>query len=319
MSDFPKFVEFHEEGMREGFQIEPQIYPIEERVELINALSETGLKHIQVGSFVNPKKVPTMADTPEMFSRINKKPGVQYTGLWLNESGFRRALDTPGIDLKGDLFFYASEGLARSNNNLSFDEMMTAQERWLDLYIENNIDIDSAGFMCCFGCNIDGDIPMSRVLQLIDFTNQLCKSRGVPLPTLLIADTMGWANPEQVKQRIGAIREKYPDARLAMHIHDTRGLGVANVYAALEMGVDRFDSSIAGLGGCPFAGHKDHKAAGNVCTEDSVFLCHELGIETGIDLGKLIEASQMAEKIIGRYLNGKVMHSGSLSHFRATA
>lgn len=317
MSDFPKFVEFREEGMREGFQIEPVIHPIEDRIELIDALSETGLKHIQVGSFVNPKKVPTMADTPEMFSRINKKPGVKYTGLWLNESGFRRALSTPGIDLKGDLFFYASEGLARSNNNLSYDEMLVAQTRWLELYIENDIDLDSAGFMCCFGCNIQGEIPIEHVLKLVSFTEELCKSKGVPMPVILVADTMGWANPESVKRVIGAIKNQVPDVKIAMHIHDTRGLGVANLYAALEMGVDRFDASIAGLGGCPFAGHKDHRAAGNVCTEDSVFLCHELGIETGIDLDKLIEASQMAEKIIGRYLNGKVMHSGSLSRFRA--
>ncbi len=316
MSDLPKFVSFHEEGPREGFQIEKKIFSVEEKVQLIDALSETGLKHIQVGSFVNPKKVPTMATTPEVFAAINKKPGIEYQGLWLNKTGFLRALDTPKVDLKGDLLYYASEGMAKSNNNRTVAQMRDEQEQWIDLYLQNGLNIDSICVVCAFGCNQDGEIPLQRVIDLIMHGKNLCEDRGVPLPYITIADTMGWANPREVKRRIGAIREAIPEARISMHIHDTRGMGIANLHAALEMGADRFDSCVAGLGGCPFACHADSRAAGNVCTEDAVFLCHELGIETGVDLDKLIGVSQMAEQMIGRYLNGKVMHSGSLKAYR---
>jgi len=136
----------------------------------------------------------------------------------------------------------------------------------------------------------------------------------------MVADTMGWGTPETVKRMIDGVREVAPEARVGMHLHDTRGLGIANLYAALSMGVDLFESSAAGLGGCPFAGHGHARAAGNVCTEDAAFLCHELGIETGIDLEALIAAARNAEKIIGSPLMGRVMHSGGLGKFRtATA
>jgi len=143
-----------------------------------------------------------------------------------------------------------------------------------------------------------------------------CADRGVPLPAVYLADTMGWANPEDIKRRIGAVREIVPQARIGLHLHDTRGLGGANVYAALQMGVELFDSSVAGLGGCPFAEHKTGSAAGNVCTEDMAFMCEELGIATGIDLEALVEASRLAERIIGRPLNGHLMHSGTLAAMR---
>ena len=264
MSDFPKFVEFREEGPREGFQIEKKIYPIEERIELIDMLSETGLKRIQVGSFVSPKYVPQMADTGELFQRIKRKPGVNYTSLWLNDKGFRKALTAHEVDIDPRLLFYPSEAFAQSNNNCSSAEMREKQRDWVRLYKEEGYTVDAAYVMTAFGCNL----------------------------------------------------ELATEARIGMHIHDTRGLGIANVYAALSMGVDMFESSVAGLGGCPFAGHGHARAAGNVCTEDAVFLCHELGIETGIDLDKLIAAAVKAEEIIGVPLMGRVMHTGGLDKYR---
>ena len=170
--------------------------------------------------------------------------------------------------------------------------------------------------MTAFGCNLEGPIPQERILDDFRFILQLCEEEDIPVPILVIADTMGWGNPEAVKRMIGALRELAPEARIGMHIHDTRGLGIANVYAALSMGVDMFESSVAGLGGCPFAGHGHARAAGNVCTEDAVFLCHELGIETGIDLDKLIAAALKAEEIIGVPLMGRVMHTGGLDKYR---
>jgi hydroxymethylglutaryl-CoA lyase len=319
MSKLPKRVEFHEEGPREGFQIEKKIYPLADRVALVEALAETGLTHIQVASFVNPKKVPAMADTEQLFGAIKKKPGVQYTGLWLNEQGFLRAKATPGVDLKGKLSYYASDRFAMMNNNCSAAEMRERSLRWLDLYEQSGIKLDSALVMVAFGCNIQGDVPIAAVTDTVRWLDGVLKQRQLHLPKLYLADTVGWANPESIKQRVAAVREVMPEARIGLHLHDTRGLGGANFYAALEMGVDLFDSSVAGLGGCPFCGNDHGSAAGNICTEDMVFLCHELGIETGIDLDKLIEASRLAERIIGRTLTGKIMHAGSLDKFRAAS
>ena len=302
MSDFPKFVEFREEGPREGFQIEKKIYPVRDRVELIDLLSDTGLKRIQVGSFVSPKYVPQMADTGELFQKIKRVPGVKYTSLWLNDKGFRKALTAHEVDIDPRLLFYPSDTFSRQNNNASSMEMREKQREWVKLYKAEGLTVDAAYVMTAFGCNFEGAISQERVLDDFRFTLDLCAEEDIPVPILMIADTMGWGNPEAVKRMIGALREMVPEARIGMHIHDTRGLGIANLHAALSMGVDMFESSIAGLGGCPFAGHGHARSAGNVCTEDAVFLCHELGIETGIDLDKLILAAQKAEEIIGKPL-----------------
>ncbi len=313
MANFPKFVEFREEGPREGFQIEKRIYPLADRAALIDALSETGVKRIQVGSFVSARNVPTMADTAELFAAIRRKPGIAYTGLWLNAQGFARAQATPGVELDPRLLFYASNRFSMQNNNLPALEMRERQRAWLDLYLAHGLELDAAYVMAAFGCNMEGDIPLERVMDDFRWIVDLCREKSVPLPNLYLADTMGWANPDSMKRAISRLREIAPEARVGLHLHDTRGLGIANVHAALEMGVDLFDSSVAGLGGCPFAGHGDSTAAGNVCTEDAVFLCHELGIETGIDLDALIAAARLAERILGRPLMGRVMHSGGLT------
>ncbi len=316
MSDFPKFVEFHEEGPREGFQIEKTVYPIEQRVELIDLLSETGLKHIQVGSFVSPTYVPQMADTGELFNRIKRKSGVNYTALWLNEKGFLKTLSANNVHIDSRLLFYTSDLFSQQNNNCSAIEMRERQRDWIVLYKEHGYKIETAYVMTAFGCNLEGEIPVERVLEDFRWVVRVCEDTETPLPNLMIADTMGWGNPEAVKRMIGAVYEIAPGARVGMHIHDTRGLGIANLYAAMSMGVDLFESSIAGLGGCPFAGHGDARAAGNISTEDAVFLCHELGIETGIELDKLIVAAQKVEEIIGAPLMGRVMHSGGLDKYR---
>jgi hydroxymethylglutaryl-CoA lyase len=317
MADRPKRVEFREEGPREGFQIEKTIFPLAERVRLIEALAETGLHHVQVASFVSPKHVPQMADSEALFAAIRRKPGVHYAGLWLNEQGFARARATPGVDLAGKISLYASDAFARRNNGCSADEMAARQRRWLELYAEAGVAVEFAIIMAAFGCNYEGDIPPERVVALAKYARDICAERGTRLPALFLADTMGWANPDQTRRLIGMVRDAVPEVRIGLHLHDTRGLGAANVMAALDLGVDIFDSSVAGLGGCPFAAHGDAGAAGNVCTEDLVFLCHELGIETGIDLEALVECALLAERIIGRRLNGRVMHAGSLGRYRA--
>jgi hydroxymethylglutaryl-CoA lyase len=316
MSDIPKAVEFHEEGPREGFQIENKIYPLERRVALIEQLAQSGLKQIQVGSYVSPKAVPAMADTDQLFEKIDKRRGVRYTVLWLNEKGFEKAIATPKADLDGKLFFYASDTFSRNNNGCSADEMRVRQRHWTTLYDTHDVPTEQAYIMTAFGCNYQGEVPISAVLDIVEFIVELCAEQGRRLPRITLADTVGWANPRAIKHRIGAIRERYPDAEIGLHLHDTRGLGAANFYAALEMGIRHFDASVAGLGGCPFAKHRNSFGAGNICTEDMVFMCHEMGIDTGIDLEVLIEAARLAEDIIGRPLSGRIMHSGSLAGYR---
>jgi len=310
MSDLPRSVEFHEEGPREGFQIERTLYPLGRRAALIEALAASGLKQVQVGSFVSPKAVPTMADTADLFGAIRKREGVRYTALWLNEAGFRRAVATPGVDLDGKLIFYTTDAFCQKNNGCSAAEQRERQATWARLYLDAGVPLDKAYILTAFGCNFEGDVPLERVLDDVRFVVDLAAELKMPLPVIYLADTVGWGNPEAIRRMIGAVRELVPEARIGTHLHDTRGIGAANVLAALQMGVSLFDSSIAGLGGCPFAKHANVQGAGNICTEDMAFMCEEMGIETGLDLEALIEAALLAEDIIGRPLSGKLMHAG---------
>ena len=168
--------------------------------------------------------------------------------------------------------------------------------------------------MAAFGCNFEGDVPIPKVLGLIEDILALAAENDLTVKTLSLADTMAWATPLSIKRMIGAVRERHPGLRLGLHLHDTRGMGIANALAGLEIGVDLFDAAVAGLGGCPFAAHKG--AAGNVCTEDLVFMLHEMGIETGVNLPRLIEAAELAEDIVGHPLPGSIKVGGPLDQLR---
>ena len=310
MADFPARVDLHEEGPREGFQSEPAGFSIGDRAALVEALAASGLRQIQVASFVNPKRVPQMADAAELFAAIRRKPGVRYTGLWLNEQGFDRARATAQVDLVGTLYFYASDAFARANNGMGAAEFAERQRQWVHRYREEGLPIESAYLMTAFGCNIEGAISEERLAEALTFIARLQREEDFVLPRLYLADTVGMADPRAVRRRVALAREHLPRARIGLHLHDTRGIAMANALAALECGVDLFDASVAGLGGCPFCGNAHGGASGNICTEDLVFLCESLGIATGVDLGKLLEAARLAEKIIGRRLDGRLMHSG---------
>jgi hydroxymethylglutaryl-CoA lyase len=316
MSDLPKRVHFHEEGPREGFQIETVTFPLAQRAALVNALSGTGLEEIQVASFVSPKAVPQMADAEALFEAIERKPGVRYDAVWLNERGFQRARASKGVHITGRIALYASDAFALRNNNCTAAEMRARVAGWLDRYAEVGVPMERALVMAAFGCNFEGDVPPERAVAELVWADKACRERGFRLPRVYLADTMGWANPHSLRHLVGMLRDALPEAEVGLHLHDTRGLGPANVLAALEMGVCHFDSSVAGLGGCPFAGHGEARGAGNICTEDMVFLCHEMGIETGIDLDALVEAARLAESIIGRTLSGRLMHAGTLARYR---
>lgn len=315
MSDLPRQIEIHEEGPREGFQFEKKAYPLADRVRLVEMLAETGLQQIQVASFVSKTKVPQMADSEDWFAAIRRKPGVLYTGLWLNESGFARAQAATGVDMKANLYFYTSDPFSQHNNGRNATEMLEGQRRWISMYRDAGLPIHSAYLMTAFGCNLEGEITPEKTLSWVHRIMAMCREEGVTLPCLYLADTVGWAVPGRLTRLVGMVREAYPELRIGLHLHDTRGSGLANVYAAMTMGIDLFDASVAGLGGCPFAGHSS-ASAGNVCTEDIVFMAEEMGIRTGIDLDALIEAAGEAERIIGHPLAGRIMHAGSLNKFR---
>jgi hydroxymethylglutaryl-CoA lyase len=316
MSDLPKTIEIHEEGPREGFQIEKGPISTDRKIALIDALSTTGLGQIQIASYVNPKRVPGWADAEAVVSGITKRDGVRYTALWLNEKGLERALaQRERLSIGGRILVSASERFIMRNQNLSFADNIRVQHGQIALFQANGIPIEAISVMAAFGCNYEGDVPPEKVVSVVDSAFTIAAEHGLRIKKLSLADTMAWATPESIKRTVGAVRARWPALRINLHLHDTRGLGVANAYAGMEMGVDSFDASVAGLGGCPFAGHKG--AAGNVCTEDLVFLCDEMGIPTGIDLEALIEAARLAEDIVGHPLPGSVMRGGSLKRLRA--
>jgi hydroxymethylglutaryl-CoA lyase len=315
MSELPKRVDIHEEGPREGFQIEPGPIATQRKIELIDALSETGLKEIQIASFVNPRRVPGWADADAVVDGFHPKEGIRYTGLWLNEQGLERALaHRDRLTLKGGIGLCASEPFLQRNNNRTFAENIKTQHAQIATYKAHGIPIRGMSIMAAFGCNFAGPIEPKTVVEVAETGFAIAAEHDIEVKSLLLTDAMAWATPTGVKRVVGALRERWPDLHIGLHLHDTRGLGIANAYAGLELGVDRFDASVAGLGGCPFAGHKG--AAGNVCTEDLAFLCEEMGIATGIDVDRLADVARLAEDIVGHPLPGSVMHGGTLTKFR---
>ena len=313
MSDLPKRIDIHEEGPREGFQIEPGPIGTYDKIRFCEALADTGLKDVQCVSFVDARRVPGMADAVEVANGIRKRPDVHYTGIALNLRGYQRAVQTP-LHITGGLQMSTSNTFSIHNTNKDNEETLAEQRRQLNFFRESDISVESAIVMTAFGCNFEGEIAPETVRDCVGRLLDLADEYGIQLDRVRLADTVGWASPAGVQRVVGVVREKWPDLKLALHLHDTRGTGIANALMGMQMGIDSFDSSCAGLGGCPFAGHKG--AAGNICTEDLVFMAQEMGIETGIDLDALIECARMAETIVGHPLPGKVMHGGSLSKFR---
>ena len=314
MSDLPKSVRINEEGPREGFQFEKGPIPTARKIELIDSLGRTGLKQIQTVSFVPPKNVPGMADADEVVKGFTRAPGVRYTGLWLNDKGLERALASGKLDVKGTLSLTASEKFLLRNQKRTLKENIEAQHAMVKMYQKYQVPIDRGGLMAAFGCNFEGDIPIPHILDMVQQMLDIGAQYQFELNTVSLADTMAWATPRSIKRVVGAVRDRFPQLQISLHLHDTRGMGIANAYAGMEMGVAIFDAAVAGLGGCPFAAHSG--AAGNVCTEDLAFMCAEMGVDTGIDLDRLIESALLAEQVVGHPLPGCVMKGGTLNRLR---
>ena len=314
MSDLPKAVFIKEEGPREGFQFEKGDIPTSRKIELIDSLSKTGLKEIQVVSFVPGKNVPGMADADAVVAGLHQAAGVSYLGMWLNEKGLLRAIASKKLEIKAGLMLTASETFLLRNQKRTLQEDLEAVSRMADLYIDLGIPMHRVSIAAAFGCNFEGEVRPSKVIQLIKQLLDIAAQRGRDIGTIFLADTMAWATPQAIKRLVGDVRDEWPDKTISLHLHDTRGMGIVNAYAGLEMGVTHFDAAVGGLGGCPFAAHKG--AAGNLCTEDFVFLCEELGIETGVNIEALLESARLAEDIVGHPLPGSVKSGGALTTLR---
>jgi isopropylmalate/homocitrate/citramalate synthase len=318
VSDMPKAVVLHEQGPREGFQIEPGPISTEDKIAFIDALSETGLRHIQVCSFVNPRVVPGWADAEAVAGGFKVNPDVSYTALWFNKNGLDRALAFKDrLTIRGSISLSASDAFTRKNLHRSHEENLQAMRAQSEAHIAAGVPVTRVGVMAAFGCNYQGDITPADVVRTIDDGMAVAGDVGAAIEDFSLADTMGWATPARIEATIAEVRTRWPDKRIGLHLHDTRGLAVANAHTALKLGVTDFDATVGGLGGCPYAGQPN--AAGNICTEELALLCEEMGIETGVDLDRLIDVGRMAERIVGHLLPGELIHAGSLDALRRRA
>jgi len=318
MNDLPKRISITEEGPREGFQIESGSITTGEKIRLIDSLSSTGVTNIQVCSFVSPKLVPGWVDADSVVERFNPNPSVNYTALWFNEKGLQRALKfKDSLKLIGCIHVCASEAFSVSNLNRSREQNIEAMRKQTRAHLDAGVPVSKISVMAAFGCNFAGDIKPDNAVDAVQDAMAIATEFDTDISEIALADTMGWSNPLLTERVVGQVRSRWPDVPIRLHLHDTRGLGIANATSAMRLGVDRYDTTVGGLGGCPFAKHKG--APGNIATEELALLAEELGISTGIDIDAMIDAGHLAESIIGRTLPSAVLRGGSLNGFRATA
>ena len=291
----PKKVEIHEVVLRDGIQNEKKIVPTEEKLRLIADLVACGIRRIEVSSFVNRSLVPQMADADALWERFERKRGILFSALVLSGSGLERAIRcrVPHVGI----FVSASETHSRKNSNKSVAEALKEALRLIGRAQDAGMKV-RAGVMNAFGCAYEGGVPAGRVLSLVRAFLKKAPDE------ICLADSSGLANPVQMERVLSRVREAVGGTGLSLHLHNTRGLGLANVYAALRQGVSVFDTSMGGLGGCPFI----TGARGNIATEDTVGMLGEMGIQTGIDLAALIEASRRFEKITGQTFPAALTH-----------
>lgn len=294
--DYPKHVTIIEVGPRDGLQNESSFVSSKHKIELINALSQTGLEHIEVTSFVSAKAIPQLADHTKVFHTIDKLPSVHYSALVPNEQGMLKALEAGVKEIA--IFTAASEQFNQRNINCSIDESIARFKPVLALAKEHHIKV--RGYISCvLGCPYEGSIPPEQVANVSQ------KLLDLGIDELSLGDTIGVGTPRQTQLVLDEILKFLPIDQLAMHFHDTYGQAIANIYASLHHGVHRFDSSVAGLGGCPYA----LGATGNVATEDVLYLMHGLGIDTGVDVFKVVSVGDMICKILGRKNQSKVANA----------
>ena len=293
----PGRVTICEVGPRDGFQIEPEFIPTDRKVEVVDLLSEAGLPKIEVTSFVHPRAVPQLRDAEEVMARIRRRPSTRYAALVPNDKGAVRAVEA-GVD-EIHTVVSASESHNLANVNMTIAESLERLRAVMQVAERARVPV-SCGISTSFGCPFEGEVPLERLEHLVGRLVDL-GARSIAL-----ADTTGVANPVQVQRTLERLMPRFPGVEWTLHTHDTRALAIPNILAAMECGVTAFDASIGGLGGCPFA----PGASGNVCTEDLVHALHAMGVETGIDLDRLIAVSRRVQEIVGRTLPGQIVKAG---------
>ena len=291
--NLPESVTLIEVGPRDGFQFEKKIIPTKIKLEAIRDLLAAGIKHIQVVSFVHPELVPQMADAEELLNCLPVVDGVAYSGIVLNIKGVERARHAGLMNI--DISISASDTHSRKNAGMSFEEALKQGSKMIRLAKKYNMRI-RAGVQCAFGCVYEGKIPRVRVLKIF---REFIK---LNVDQLAVADTTGMANPLSIKKLLSDLIPIAGKIPVALHLHDTRGLGLVNVMAALECGIIHFDTALAGMGGCPFV----PGATGNIATEDTAYLMESLNIKTGIDIKKVARCSRQLEAFFKKPFSGKM-------------
>lgn len=292
----PKRVDVYEVGPRDGLQNELRTLATPDKARLIEALVAAGETRIEVSSFVSPRWIPQLADAEKLLALLPRREGVRFTALVPNAKGLERAIAAKLPEAA--VFLSVTEAHSKKNINKSVAEAVAAAH-------ETAKGAQAAGMQVrCYlstvwGCPYEGRVPVSRVVEVVK------RIADIGLYQLSLGDTIGIGTPNQTAEIVGEVSKVVPLEQLALHLHDTRGTALANALVGLQLGITTFDSSIGGLGGCPYA----PGAAGNLATEDLVFMLHGMGVETGIDLAKLVEAGELAQELIGRKLSGKYLQA----------
>lgn len=296
LGQLPKQVDVYEVGPRDGLQNELRTLPTRDKARLINALVAAGEKRIEVTSFVSPKWIPQLADAEELLRLVGRRDGVVFSALVPNLKGLERAKEA-GLE-EAAVFISASEAHSKKNINKSIAEAVVGAREVTASALQAGMRV--RGYLSTvWGCPYEGDVPVERV---VDICRQLVDAG---IYQLSLGDTIGIGTPRQTEVLLEALLKHIPVEKLALHLHDTRGTALANALVGLSAGVTTFDASIGGLGGCPYA----PGAAGNLATEDAVFMLHGMGVDTGINLDRLVEAGEIAQELIGRKLAGKYLQA----------
>lgn len=293
MLKLPETVRMFEVGPRDGLQNEPVVIPTETKIQLIDMLSDTGLKTIEVGSFVSPKWVPQMSDTEAVLGGIHRKPGVMYPVLTPNMKGFEAAVKAGAGEVA--VFGSATEGFSQKNINCSIAESLERFAPVCEAAKENNIRV--RGYVSCVvGCPYEGEVDPKKVAEVSEAIYNLgCYE-------ISLGDTIGVGTPKKVERMLYTVAERVPTEKLSVHFHDTHGQALANILTALQCGINGVDSAVSGLGGCPYA----HGASGNVATEDVLYMLNGLEVDTGVDMDALLKASAFISRSLGRSPASKV-------------
>ena len=295
---YPDRVKIVEVGPRDGFQVEPGFIPTELKVEVINAIARAGVPKIEASSFVSPKFVPQLADATEVFGAIDRQPGTRYTALVPNLKGAERALSAGADGVR--LVMTSTETYNKKNVGMTIDQSLEVCRQIIDRLRDEPMKVEAVVALA-FGCPFEGPVSEDRVSELAH------RFVDMGVRELSIADSVGLGNPKRIGSTMTRLRSELPEVALSLHLHDTRGLGMANVVAALQAGIDTFDASIGGLGGCPVFPN----GAGNIATEDLANLCEEMGISTGVDIEAIQAISGRMQEFLGRQLPSRVLLAGT--------